>query len=193
MCPLSRTVLVVGMLVVIATFSLRGEYLINTDLKTDIGGWHGDGELAYLNADGTEGAEGDPGVTTVIKIPMSSGNPHSEYQEFETHDTPTTLSAKVDVFASKDFQRSKFPEDYSIDWKPGGTWYWSALAIPNVDFWIRGSGSSYCYKLASLKPGAWTTVAAHFEGLHADEDRTMSFCVPCGSGVVYLKNPSVTP
>jgi len=180
--------LLAGMLVVPL---LADNLLTNTDFKEGIEGWHGDADSAFLKPDGTEGQEGDPGVIPVIKLPLARGSAHSVYQDFETHNKPTSLHVSVQVFASTDFARSKFPDDYSVDWKPGGVWYWSAIAIPNVDFWIRGGGSSWFYKMTNLKPGAWTTLAGQIDGLPADEDRTMSFCVPPGTGVVYIKNPAV--
>ena len=171
---------------------LPATYLINSDLKESIAGWSGDGESKFLKPDGLEGDETDPGAIPVIKLDLSRGSPRAVYQEFVTRDKPTNLHIKVDVFASLDFQRSKFPSDYTITWKPGGTWYWSAIAIPSVDFWIRG-GPGWFYKLTSLKPGKWVTVNGSFEGLSSDENRVVNFCVPPGEGAVYLKNAVVTP
>ena len=191
MKPLLRTVLVISFWAGLSLFSVRADnFLKNADLKGGIAGWHGDGEPALLKADGTEGADGDANVTPVIKIPLSSGDSRTVYQEISTRDLPTTMHVKVEVFASSDFKRSTRADDYSIDWKPGGTWYWSAIAIPNVDFWIRGGGNNgWFYKLASLKPGAWITVDGRFEGLHLDEDSVVTFCAPPGHGTVYIKNP----
>jgi len=172
---------------------LRADYLKNTDFKEGFEGWHGDAEVVFLKPDGTEGQETDTDAILVIKVPLSKGSSRAVYQEFETRDKPTDLHIKVDVFASSDFKRSKFADDYSINWRAGGTWYWSAIAIPNVDFWIRGGGSSWFYKLANLKPGAWVTVDGSFEGLPGDEDRVVNFCVPPGDGIIYLKNPVVEP
>ena len=173
--------------------TLRANFLDNSDFKEDMSSWHGDGSAAFLKPDGTEGDESDPGVIPVIKLKTSPGETRLVYQEFETPDKPTTLHVKVDVFASADFKRSAHASDYTINWKAGGTWYWSAIAIPNVDFWIRGGGSSWFYKLANLKPGTWTTVDGRFEGLPEDQDRVVNFCIPCGEGTVYHKNPVVEP
>jgi hypothetical protein len=173
---------------------LRADYLKNTDLKGGLAGWHGDGVSAFLNPDGTEGAEGDKGVIPVIKITLSKGQPHAVYQEYETRDNPKTQHIRVDVFASLDFKRSKFASDYSpeINWKAGSIWYWSAAAIPNVDFWIRGA-PGFLYKLADLKPGQWVTVDGRWDSPLAAENRAACFMVPPGEGTIYLKNPSATP
>jgi hypothetical protein len=186
-----RSIVVLSVLSGLTVVSLRADnFLKNADLKDGIAGWHGDGEPALLKADGTEGADGDPDVTPVIKIPLSSGDSRAVYQEISTRDKPTTMHVKVEVYASSDFKRSTHADDYTIDWKPGGTWYWSAITIPNVDFWIRGgSSNSWFYKLANLKPSAWTTVDGHFEGLPNDDDRVITFCAPPGHGTVYIKNP----
>jgi hypothetical protein len=181
------TTILAGLMVV----SLRADnYLTNADLKDGVAGWHGDGQATFLKPDGTEGADGDPGVIPVIKVTLSSGESHFVYQEISTRDKPTAMHVKVEVFASSDFQRSTHADDYTIQWKPGGTWYWSAIAVPSVDFWIRGgSSNSWFYKLSNLKPGTWTTVDGHFEGLPTDEDRVISFDVPPGHGTIYFKNP----
>ena len=181
-------------LAIMAPFSLRADYLKNTDLKEGLAGWHGDGEAAFLNPDGTEGAEGDKGVIPVIKLALSKGQPHSVYQDYETRDDPKTQHIRVEVFASADFKRSTFATDYSpeINWKPGGTWYWSAECVPNVDFWIRGA-PGFLYKLANLKPGEWVTVDGRWDSPPPAEDRTVAFMVPPGDGAVYIRKPAATP
>ena len=175
---------------------LQADYLTNTDFSDGISGWHGDGEVAYLKADGTEGAEGDVGVTTVIKLSLSHGSSHSVSQEFETRDHPKTLQFKVSVYASSDFKRSASPDDYTSEvsnFQAGTTLIWSAIAVLNVDFWMRlDSGSSY-YKLDNLKPKTWVTLKVKWDSIEDDENRTIHFCVPPGDGFVYIKNPSVTP
>jgi len=181
-----------SVLVLVTAWSapLRAEYLVNTDFKDSIAGWRGDGQAANLLANGTE----DPTGTPVIKIILSAGSSREVYQEIETRDTSTSLTIKVDVFASPDFKRSSFKQDYTIDWKPGSMMYWSDMVTPNVDFWIRGGrGFGWFYKLTNLKPGVWTTLKAHFQGLPQDESRIVNFCVPPGAGAVYIKNPSVMP
>ena len=175
-------------------FSLKADYLKNADLKDGLAAWRGDGEAAFLNPDGTEGAEGDKNVTPVIKLVLSKGSPHSVYQEYETRDNPTTQHLRVDVFASSDFKRSTFPSDYTstINWKPGGVWYWTGVAVPNVDFWIRGA-PGFLYKLANLKPGEWVTVDGFWDTPPPAQDRTVVFFVPPGSGTIYIKNPAASP
>jgi len=169
-------------------------YLTNTDLRDGFSCWHGDGNPAYLNPDGTEGAQGDKGVIPVIKIPLSKDEPRSVYQDYETRDDPTTQHIRVQVYASSDFKRSVFATDYSseINWKPGGLWYWTAEEIPNVDFWIRGA-PGFLYKLSNLAPGEWVTVDARFDSPPPGEDRTVAFYVPPGDGAVYIRRASVTP
>ena len=176
------------------TFSLHADYLKNTDLKEGLSFWHGDGESAFLNPDGTEGAEGDKGVIPVIKIVLSKGHSRTLYQDYQTRDNPSTVHIRVEVFASSDFKRSKFASDYSpeINWKAGSTWYWSVEATPNVDFWIRGA-PGFLYKLADLTPGQWVTVDGSWGSPLSAEDRSVCFFVAPGDGTIYIKNPSVTP
>ena len=173
--------------------TVQADYLSNTDFKEGLSCWHGDGEPAFLNPDGTEGAEGDKGVIPVLKIALSSGQSRAVYQDYEATDNPKTQHIKVEVYASADFKRSKFASDYSqeINWRAGQTWYWSAEAIPNVDFWIRGS-PGFIYKLANLKPGQWVKVDGRWDSAPPGEDRTVSFIVPPGTGTVYIRNPSAS-
>jgi len=194
MRALSTLTLAAVFLAGMTTLSLQADYLTNTKLTEGLAGWRGDGEIAYLNPDGTEGAEGDKGVITVIKLTLSKGSVRSVYQEFDTKDHPTTQHLRVEVYASSDFKRSTFASDYSqdINWKPGGTWYWTGEAVPNVDFWIRGA-PGYLYKLANLKPGAWVTVDGHWDTPPPADSRAIAFMVPPGNGVIYLRNPSATP
>ena len=160
-------------------------------MKNGFSSWRGDGNTAFLKADGTEGADGDPDVTPVIKMTLG-GQSRSVYQEFEARDKPTTMHVKLEIYASSDFQRSSNKEDYNTFWNPGSIWYWSAIIIPQVDFWIRGGSGMWFYKVINLKPGAWTTLDGHFENQDPNvEDRVIDFCVPAGKGTIYIKNPVV--
>ena len=192
--PISPITLAVVLLAGMMPLTVRANYLINTDLKDGLSGWHGDGEAAFLTPDGIEGAEGDKGVIPVIKIELSKGEPRSVYQDYETRDDPKTQHLRVQVFASSDFKRSTFASDYSpdINWKAGGTWYWTGEEIPNVDFWIRGS-PGFLYKLANLKPGQWVTVDGRWDSPPPAEDRAVYFIVPPGDGTIYIRNASATP
>jgi hypothetical protein len=165
--------------------------LHNADLQGGISGWHGDGRVTFLAPDGTEQDDASSGAIPVIKLHLSNDS-ESVYQEYETHNSPTALNISVDAMAAPDFRRSTEASSYTTKWSPGGTWYWSALAIPTVDFWIRG-GPGWYYKLASLKKGAWTTIKGHFENLTPTDEHVVYFCVPPGDGTVYIKNPVVTP
>jgi hypothetical protein len=184
-----------GLWVAGTAFPLRADYLKNTDFSDGLAGWHGDGEAAFLKANGTEGDEGDPGVTPVIKLPLSKGSSRSIYQDFETPDQPKTLQFKVDVYASSDFKRSASPDDYTPEIsyeQPGSFWIWNVMGIPTCDFWICGA-PGYTYKLANLQRRNWIIVKVNWNSVLDSEERTINFCVPPGDGVVYLKNPSVTP
>ena len=95
------------------------------------------------------------------------------------------------VSASADFKRSKFPTDYSQDihWTDGSTWYWSAEAIPDVDFWMRGA-PGFQYRMANLKPGHSVKIKAEWDAGASATDRTISFFVPAGTGAVYIHKAS---
>jgi hypothetical protein len=191
---LSKNLVAAGLWAAAMAVPLQADYLTNTDFSDGISGWHGDGEAAYLKADGTEGAEGDVGVITVIKLPLAERSSHSVYQEFDTRDHPKTLQFKVDVYASSDFKRSASPDDYTSEvsnFQAGTTLIWSEIAVLNVDFWMRLDPGSY-YKMDNLKPKTWVTLKVKWDSIEDDESRKIYFCVPPGDGFVYIKNPSVT-
>ncbi len=167
------------------------DILRNGDLHDGLSAWHGDGHLVYLKADNTEADEAGPDTTPVIKLNLEHDS-SEVYQEYETRDTPGSLNVSVDVMAASDFHRSAEKNDYSITWS-SGTWYWSALVVPTVDFWIRGGPGMLYYRLSTLKALVWTTVKGHFQGLTATDHHIISFCVPPGTGSVYVKNIAVTP
>jgi hypothetical protein len=131
--------------------------LHNSDLKDGLSGWHGDGRIVYLDANGNETDDADAGGAPAIKLRLANDS-ESVYQEYETHKSPTTLTISIDAMPSKDFRRTTEASAYTAKWSAGGTWYWTGAAVvPPVDFWIRG-GPGWYYKLASLKAGVWTTI-----------------------------------
>jgi len=166
------------------SFSLQADYLKNTDFSEGSQCWRGDGQAAFLNADGTEGNEGDPGVTPVIKVTLSSGHPHFVFQEFSPQDAPAALHFKVQVYASVDFARSTHASDYQLDDD-----YWS---MPTADFVVRLM-PNYYQRPFGLKPGEWVTIQGESSFPRPADDRAIYFFFPPGTGVVYIKNPSVTP
>jgi len=173
---------------------LHADLLKDNTMQEGLSVWKGDGEVAYLNADGSEGAEGDKGVTQVIKLSLSKSHPRSIYQDYEAPADLAKLKVTVEVFASFDFKRSKFPTDYSQDvhWAAGSTWYWTGEEIPDVDFWIRGA-PGFDYRLANLSPGQWATVKASWDAGGSATDRTLCFFVPAGDGAIYIRKATANP
>ncbi len=171
--------------------SLHADNLFkNADLSNGLAGWHGDGRLTYLAADGSEVDDAGPNITPVIKLRLSHDS-QATTQEFEVRDNPPKLTVSVEVMGSHDFRRSTDASAYDTTWSAGGTWYWSVLATPTVDFWIRGA-PGFFYKLADVKVGQWTTVNGRFENLKNTDSYAISFCTPPGDGAIYIKNPSAS-
>ena len=185
--------LVVVVLVGLMSSPIRADYLANTDLKEGFAWWHGDGEPAFLNPDGTEGAEGDKDVVPVIKIHLSKNQSRSVYQEYETKDDPKSLHVTLQVFASADFKRSAYADDYSsdINWKSTGTYNGADQEVPNADFWLHDVPGGL-YQLSDLKPGDWTSIDCSFDCTTSADSRTLYFNAPPGEGTVYIRNASVT-
>ncbi len=173
--------------------TLQADYLKNSDFKEGSQLWHGDGQLAFLKPDGTEGAEGDPGAIPVLRLGLSKGHTHAIFQDYQTPDHPKTQHIRVEVFASLDFKRSKFAGDYTseLNWKAGTTVFVGNDIVPNVDFWM-GDTCYYVTKLANLKPGEWVTVDLTFDTTPGNDAHSVCFMVPPGEGAIYIKNPSAT-
>ncbi len=164
-----------------APSAMADNYLKNADFSEGSQLWRGDGQAAFLKPDGTEGQEGDPGVIPVIRVSLSRGGWHQVYQEFEVRNAPNSFHVSVQVYASIDFKRSTHAEDYVSD-----------DYIPNADFVLRMM-PDYADHTSDLKPGEWVTVDTVARPYEASEDRSIFFFFPPGEGVIYIKNPSVTP
>ena len=171
-----------------AVISAQADLFKNTDFSNGLAGWHGDGRMVYLAADGTEKDEAGPGLTPAIKLRLSH-DPQQTYQEVEVRNNPSKLDISVEVMPSANFRRSREASDYNVKWSPGGTWYWSSDAIPDVDFWIKGA-PGFFYKPVNLQTGQWLKIESHFENLKSTDAFTINFCVPPGDGAIYIKNPS---
>ena len=183
MRSLSPLFVATGLLVGMAPLALCDNYLKNADFKSGSQMWRGDGQAAFLKLDGSEGTENDAGAIPVIRLALAKGQTHSVYQEFHPHDAPSQLVITVEIYASPDFKRSQHSSDYQTDdWFP----------MPNRDFTIRLLPDYYQHS-ADLKPGEWVTVEGTWSYLTPADDRGVYFVVPPGDGVVYIKNPSVTP
>ncbi len=160
--PCSSATLLALFLAGMMPLSIRADYLKNTDLAEGFACWHGDGDPAFLNPDGTEGAEGDKGVVAVIKIPLSPDEPRAVYQEYDTGTDPKSEDIKVQVFASSDFKRSTVPGDYTpnAECKPGDAFGQAAVVVPNVDFWLRARAFSTKRRPSSPADGPRSTAIA---------------------------------
>ena len=193
MRPPSPIALVVFVLVGMLPFSLRADYLKNTDLSEGFACWHGDGDPAFLDPDGTEVDDSAKGAVAVIKIPLSKGELRAVYQQYETKDNPKGLHFHLEVYASFDFKRSSFASDYSddINWRSTGIYY-GDQETPNADFWIHDMPSTL-YKLANLVPGEWVTIDCDVDVTTPADGGIVYFGVPPGVGTIYIRNASVTP
>jgi hypothetical protein len=190
---LSKALLVFGIALFALAVPLRANYFTNTDFGVDLSGWHGDGEKAYLKADGTEGDDTDADAIPVIKIALAHGHSHYVSQEIDLTNKPDGVHVQVEMYVSADFQRSKFDSDYTVPQHFPVMWEYDEQTI-NSDFWIRMGPSIYYddwnYTSGEAKQGKWVTVKAYWPaGQKAGDHFTVNFCVPPGEGTVYLKNP----
>ncbi len=169
------------LLLVAAPGALADNLLKNADFKEGSQLWRGDGQQAYLKPDGTEGTELDKDAVPVLRIALSRGMRRTVFQEFRMTVAANQLNINVQVYASIDFKRSAHAEDYVSD-----------DYTPNADFSCRMM-PGYNQRMAALKPGEWTNVKMTMMIPQVADERVIYFFVPPGQGVVYLKNPSVSP
>ena len=173
---------VVAILLILTVPMARADNLLkNADFKEGSQLWRGDAQEAYLKPDGTEGSELDKDAVPVLRVSLSHGTPREVYQEFRLTSASNQLHVQVEIYASIDFKRSAHTEDYQSD-----------FYIPNADFSYRMM-PDYSTRMSALKPGEWTTVKGVINLFQVSEDRSIHFCFPPGEGVVYIKNPSLTP
>ena len=169
--------------------------LKNSDLSSGLAGWHGDGEVVYVHNDGTEGQQGDQGVSPAIKLSLSRRDSRVVYQEFEARDKPQGLLYQVNILPASNFQPSTSKEDYTVELlaqTPGSYFHWPVLGVAKADFWIR-AGPDWFYSLAAAVPGHWTMVQQKDSNPNDEAQRSVYFCVPPGTGALYLKDAAVTP
>jgi len=173
--------LVAMLMLVTVPMALADNLLKNADFKEGSQLWRGDGQEAYLKPDGTEGSELDKDAVPVLRVSLSRGLRRVIFQEFRMKDAANQLHVSVQVYASIDFKRSSHAEDYQSD-----------DYIPNADFSVRML-PEFDERMSALKPGAWTTVKTTMMASQVSEDRAVYFFIPPGEGVVYIRNPSVSP
>ena len=179
MRSLSSVIVAALILIGFTPIAVHADYLKNTDFKEGSQLWRGDGQAAFLNPDGTEGSEDDPGVTPVIKISLSQSRVHAISQEFDAKNPPGKFHFSVQVYASLDFKRSTRASDYQDD-----------DYMPSTDFLVRLL-PNYSEQSATLKPGRWVTMEGIlFSGSETGEYE-IYFIVPPGTGTIYIKKPSL--
>jgi len=149
--------------------------------------------IVYLEADGTEGRQGESGAVPAIKmylfpmpktasvgIELLAQMDHLVMQDITPATTIKEGRIGVEVWASSDFKRVPNQDAHS---KFGdGDFEGYPRALPDMDFWIIGPHHSF---LSYLTPGQWTHVEGKFQiskGAHFE------FHVPPGTGYIYLKD-----
>lgn len=154
----------------------------NADFKMGSQRWHGDGHVVYLNRDNIECSEDDPNAIPVMKIALEKYQAHAVYQELNTKPVLSRVQARMEVYASDDFQRIGTSDSVAVN----------SGMLTKHDFLIRVN-PDFLETALDLTPDKWTTVNATFELLHAADERGIYFLVPPGKGVIYIRKLSVTP
>jgi hypothetical protein len=165
--------------------------LFNPKFAEGINGWHGIGQVVYLKSDGKESLSPVPGAVPVLKIPLKPTESREISQEFTTVGDPTQLHMHLELKASPDFKNNVAPAGNSDTWKSVEAKGAHEDDTSQSDFCVRlGPDSVYRTANATRK---WTTLDYTFKHVVATRYRAISFCVPCGTGSIYVRNTLVAP
>jgi hypothetical protein len=129
----------------LGSLGVRADLFKNTDFSASLAGWHGDGRMVYLAADGPE--KDEAGTRPAINLKLSHDLPESR--------SGTTLKNWMSPSSNG---RPNFRT--GVAGEPGT----GSLCASHVDFWIKGP-PGFFYKIANLKPGQCTKVDSRFENL----------------------------
>jgi hypothetical protein len=169
----------------------------NGDFQKGKSHWQGNGNVVYLNADGSVSETEEPGTTPAIEVKLNSNDFKELRQSFTTAKGEKRLGVSITYKGSADFEKNDKSTLYTPGntWTDGGIWYWSALVAPKVDLCIRlDTPTGHCYKLAKVDPGGnWQTKTVTWDNVPGDQEVTLFLEVAPGKGSVLIKSLTVTP
>lgn len=168
------------------------EQIRNGDFSTDENVWRRAGKIVYLDAAGAVVEKGTEGAKPVFALDLTPNRWTIAEQVFRNKDKAKSITILVRLKASADFSRNDSADYSDVNFKAGGTYYWSAIVYPKVDFFVRLADATHNYGLIDLKPGGgWQTLKLRLDDLNpAQRERTLFLNAAPGSGTIYIESVS---
>lgn len=141
-------------------------------------GWRGGGKPDKVDGD------------TVITLNLSKFNFSELSQAFKMPVSTKRMKVSLAVKVSSDYifnDKSRNVAD--LDWKPGGSYRWTALTYPKSDLHLRVACGKvrYQYRVFELKKGEWNFLSTEMD-VSDPELIEMAICFPAGSGTMSVTN-----
>jgi hypothetical protein len=178
------------------------------DFSKGKGKWLGEGQIVYLNADGTIsptdeskstdplGTSQKPKPTQIIELKLHTGQFTNLSQRFRTEKGSAAMNVEVVYKGSSDFKLNDKATTFTKGntWQAGTTWYWTSVAFPKTDLCLRlDRYDGHSYKLESVKPGAeWQTAKFRWESVKENQDVTLLILAAPGHGSLWVKSVAVS-
>jgi hypothetical protein len=146
----------------------------NGDFASGKEGWRGAGKVDKVDGD------------TVATINLSKFNFSELSQAFKMPASTKRMKITLAVKVSPDYAfNDKSRNVADLDWKPGGSYRWTALAYPRSDLHLRVASGKvrYQYRVFELKKGEWNFLSTEMD-VSDPELIEMAICFPAGSGTM---------
>jgi len=184
---------IVGTLLILGT--AHGQALKNGDFADGRAHWEGAGKVLTFD-DAQKPADAKAGGTPQLQVNLSRMMIQETKQRLSfppSYSGPVTIT--VVLKTSPDFARNdKAPKFTPNNNWQSGTWYWSALVYPKVDFCIRVDSNTHYYLPRQIKAGGdWQTVTGTFDSLGISSSKVLSLVTTAGEGTVWVKSVTVDP
>lgn len=189
MLPIWHFLTIVALLL---PFAVRAQEFENGDFSRGRERWSGDARVVYLTADGQISSKKEEGQP-IMEIPLQKTAFTDLSQKFHTREKVMEMEVEVVYRGSDNFARNDSAPRYSsLDWKPGGVFYWSANEFLRVSLCLKLKDAGYCYGLADVKPGGdWQTYKVHWKQLKGLKEHEIWILAPPGEGSIFVKSVKV--
>jgi hypothetical protein len=182
--------------------------LDNGDFARGKSKWLGEGQIVYLNPDGSisptdESKSADPlnasqkpKPTPIVEIKLRTGQFAELSQKFKTDRGASGMNVVVVYKGSPDFKLNDkaIPFTKGNTWQAGTIWYWTSVVFPKVDLCLRlDKHDGHCYKLEPVAPGGdWKSAKFRWENVTENQDVTLLILAPPGHGSLWVKSVTVS-
>lgn len=182
--------------------------LDNGDFSKGKSKWLGEGQIVYLNADGSisptdESKSADPlnaspkpKATPIVEIKLRNGQFAELSQKFRTDKGTAALNVTVVYKGSPDFKLNDKATTFTKgnSWQAGTLWYWTAVVFPKADLTLRlDTHDGHSYKLEAVTPGGdWQTAKFRWESVKENQDVTFLIFASPGHGSLWVKSVTIS-